>query len=53
VDDVTLDTVLGRVRVRTQGSGETILFWPSLLMNGDMWAAQADHFAGGHHHPSH
>ena len=20
------------------------MFWPSLLMTGDMWAAQADHF---------
>ena len=22
------------------------MFWPSLLMTGDMWAAQADHFGG-------
>ena len=21
-----------------------MMFWPSLLMTGDMWAAQADHF---------
>jgi 3-oxoadipate enol-lactonase len=40
-----IDTVLGRIRVRTRGSGEAIAFWPSLLMDGDMWAAQADHFA--------
>jgi 3-oxoadipate enol-lactonase len=46
VDDITIDTVLGRIRVRTRGSGEGIVFWPSLLMNGDMWTAQADHFAG-------
>ncbi len=27
-----------------RGSGEAMMFWPSLLMTGDMWAAQADHF---------
>jgi 3-oxoadipate enol-lactonase len=40
-----IGTVLGRVRVQTRGTGEAILFWPSLLMTGDMWAAQADHFS--------
>jgi 3-oxoadipate enol-lactonase len=25
-----------------------MLFWPSLLMTGDMWAAQADHFGDRH-----
>jgi len=44
MEDVELDTTLGRVRVRTRGSGETMMFWPILLMTGDMWAAQADHF---------
>jgi 3-oxoadipate enol-lactonase len=39
-----LDTVLGRVHVRVRGSGEAMMFWPSLLMTGDMWAAQADYF---------
>jgi 3-oxoadipate enol-lactonase len=39
-----VDTVLGRLRVQLRGSGEAIMFWPSLLMTGDMWAAQADHF---------
>ena len=29
-------------------AGSTILFWPSLLMTGDMWTAQAEHF-GVHH----
>ncbi len=24
------------------------MFWPSLLMTGDMWAAQADHFGIEH-----
>ena len=40
-----IDTVLGRVHVRVDGSGEAMLFWPSLLMTGDMWTAQTDHFA--------
>jgi 3-oxoadipate enol-lactonase len=40
-----VDTVLGRIRVQvSSGSGDAILFWPSLLMTGDMWARQADHF---------
>ena len=39
-----VDTALGRLRVQTRGSGEALMFWPSLLMTGDMWAAQADHF---------
>src|SRR5260370_14135676 len=25
-----------------------MMFWPSLVMTGDMWAAQADHFGTGH-----
>ena len=25
------------------------MFWPSLLMTGDMWAAQAVHFGAAHH----
>lgn len=44
VEDLRLDTALGAVRVQVRGSGEAMLFWPSLLMTGDMWAAQADHF---------
>jgi 3-oxoadipate enol-lactonase len=43
-----IDTVLGSVRVQIRGSGEAMMFWPSLLMTGDMWAAQADHFSAGH-----
>jgi 3-oxoadipate enol-lactonase len=39
-----IDTVLGSVRVQVSGRGEAMMFWPSLLMTGDMWAAQADHF---------
>jgi 3-oxoadipate enol-lactonase len=32
-----VDTVLGRIRVQVGGSGPPIVFWPSLLMTGDMW----------------
>ncbi|MGE0216198.1 alpha/beta fold hydrolase [Mycolicibacterium sp.] len=44
---IRVDTELGGLRVRSTGTGEAILFWPSLLMTGDMWAAQADHFGAG------
>jgi 3-oxoadipate enol-lactonase len=44
VDSHEVDTALGRLRVRSHGSGEAIVFWPSLLMTGDMWTAQAEHF---------
>jgi 3-oxoadipate enol-lactonase len=43
-----IDTVLGSVRVQVSGTGEAMMFWPSLLMTGDMWAAQADHFGADH-----
>jgi len=43
--DVRVDTALGTLRVQDLGDGEPIMFWPSLLMTGDMWAAQAQHFA--------
>lgn len=46
VEQHEVDTALGRVRIRSSGSGEVLLFWPSLLMTGDMWSAQARHFAG-------
>jgi 3-oxoadipate enol-lactonase len=45
VQDEQVETGLGRIRVRVDGSGAAILFWPSLLMTGDMWSAQAEHFA--------
>lgn len=38
----TVDTVLGTVRVQVGGTGEPIMFWPSLLMTGDMWHGVAD-----------
>lgn len=43
-----IDTVLGSVRVQLSGTGEAMMFWPSLLMTGDMWAAQASHFGTDH-----
>jgi 3-oxoadipate enol-lactonase len=46
VHDLRLDTTLGQLRVQVGGNpaGQTMLFWPSLLMTGDMWAMQADYF---------
>ncbi len=40
-----VDTALGRVRIRTSGSGEAMMFWPSLLMTGDMYSAAEKHFS--------
>jgi pimeloyl-ACP methyl ester carboxylesterase len=44
LEDRQVDTVLGRLRVRVGGSGPALMFWPSLIMDGDMWLAQAAHF---------
>ncbi len=44
MEDVRVDTALGTIRVQVRGSGEAMMFWPSLLMTGDMWAAQAERF---------
>jgi len=40
-----IDTVLGRLHVRVGGAGAALMFWPSLIMDGAMWLAQARHFA--------
>lgn len=52
VDSALIDTTLGSVRVRVGGSADpqaqVMLFWPSLLMTGDMWAAQAEYFGDTH-----
>ncbi|MGW4096268.1 alpha/beta fold hydrolase [Mycobacterium sp. NPDC004974] len=48
VEELTLPTKLGRLRVQVTGQGEAILFWPSLLMTGDMWASQAAEFGTTH-----
>src|SRR5277367_3863371 len=37
-----VDTALGTVRVQVGGSGAPIMFWPSLLMTGNMWHGVAD-----------
>jgi 3-oxoadipate enol-lactonase len=37
-----VDTALGRLRVQVGGTGPPVVFWPSLLMTGDMWHAIAD-----------
>jgi 3-oxoadipate enol-lactonase len=44
----TIDTTLGQIAVRTAGDGDAILFWTSLMMTGDMWSAQAEHFSARH-----
>jgi 3-oxoadipate enol-lactonase len=41
-----VETTLGTVRVQVGGSGAPIMFWPSLLMTGDMWHGVADGLAG-------
>ncbi|MDX2969264.1 alpha/beta fold hydrolase [Kribbella solani] len=46
MQDRYVETVLGRIRLRIDGSGPALLFWPSLLMDGTLWSAQAEYFAG-------
>ncbi|MGX9789365.1 alpha/beta fold hydrolase [Mycobacterium sp. MMS18-G62] len=48
MEEHEVDTALGQVHVRTSGAGDAMMFWPSLLMTGDMWAAQAEHFGARH-----
>ena len=45
MEDRYVETVLGRIRLRVDGSGPAMLFWPSLLMDGLLWTGQAEHFA--------
>jgi 3-oxoadipate enol-lactonase len=42
----TVDTALGRIRLQVGGSGTPIVFWPSLLMTGDMWHGVAADLVG-------
>ncbi len=42
LSEQTVHTVLGTVRVQIAGTGPPIVFWPSLLMTGDMWHGVAD-----------
>jgi len=44
----TVDTTLGRIRLQVGGSGTPIVFWPSLLMTGDMWHGVADRLIADH-----
>lgn len=43
-----IPTVLGEINVRLSGSGPAMVCWPSLLMDGRMWQAQAAHFGDRH-----
>ncbi|MDV3129471.1 alpha/beta fold hydrolase [Mycobacterium sp. 21AC1] len=45
---MTLPTTLGQLRVQVSGDGPPVLFWPSLLMTGGMWAGQAQEFGRDH-----
>jgi 3-oxoadipate enol-lactonase len=38
-------TLLGQVNVHIVGKGPAMVFWPSLMMTGDMWRGQVGHFA--------
>ena len=40
--------MLGRIRLQVGGSGSPIVFWPSLLMTGDMWHGVAAELIGRH-----
>lgn len=41
-----IPTSLGRIQVRLSGRGPAMVCWPSLLMDGRLWQAQAAHFGG-------
>lgn len=43
-----IPSCLGRLRVRVAGSGPALMFWPSLMMDGELWMAQAQHFVGAY-----
>lgn len=40
-----IDTALGFINVQVSGTGQALVCWPSLLMNGQMWRAQAQHYS--------
>ncbi|WP_301122342.1 alpha/beta fold hydrolase [Mycolicibacterium fortuitum] len=48
MQELRLPTKLGLLRVEVRGAGDAIVFWPSLLMTGGMWAAQAQEFETDH-----
>lgn len=39
-----VETNLGNICIRRSGTGIPMIFWPSLMMDGTMWDAQANHF---------
>src|SRR6266446_7237688 len=41
-------TLLGEINVHVVGNGPAMVCWPSLLMTGQMWRGQVDHFASSH-----
>ena len=43
-----IETLLGHINVHIGGSGPAMVCWPSLLMTGPMWQAQAEYFGGSH-----
>jgi len=40
-----VETNLGKICIRRSGEGTPMIFWPSLMMDGTMWDAQAKHFS--------
>ena len=43
-----IPTLLGHINVHISGSGPAMVCWPSLLMTGEMWQAQARYFGASH-----
>jgi 3-oxoadipate enol-lactonase len=41
-------TLLGEINVHLIGNGPAMVCWPSLMMTGQMWRGQVDHFASSH-----
>ena len=43
--EIMVPSRLGRLKLHVAGQGSTLLFWPSLLMDGSMWLDIAERFA--------
>jgi len=50
MSDLDVPTTLGRLRISVEGNseGETVLFWPSLLMDRRLWAPQVAALSGAY-----
>ncbi|MBA0047616.1 alpha/beta fold hydrolase [Mycobacteroides sp. LB1] len=48
LQDRYIQSCLGGLHLQIGGEGPPIVFWPSLLMSGSMWADQARYFASHH-----